>query len=143
MQVTQAVFLRLDHIHLRVRVLARSLSFYRDLLGLTEVPANPPSEMARIMEARTGSGEITLRIVVAEGLPSGSELIGVDHFSLAVGSEEDVEDLHRRSLDMGFIATQPRIYAGAYQTFLFDPDGYKVEVIAAGGRDTDGTESEE
>jgi predicted lactoylglutathione lyase len=64
-------------------------------------------------------------------LPAGSELSGVDHFSVAVRSEEDVEELCQRALGMGINATQPRVYAGAYQTFLFDPDGYKIEVLAA------------
>lgn len=131
MRVVQATFVRLDHIHLRVRSLATSVRFYRDLLGFSEVPSNPPSNLVRVLAARTESGDATFRIALTEGLPAGSELTGVDHFSLAVRSEEDVEELHRKALGMGINATQPRMYAGAYQSFLFDPDGYKVEVMAA------------
>jgi predicted lactoylglutathione lyase len=102
-------------------------------LGLAEIPSSPQSDIVRILEARTDSEETAFRIVITEGLPSGSELAGVDHFSVAVRSEEDVEELYEKALGMGINATQPRIYAGAYQTFLFDPDGYKIEVLAVHG----------
>lgn len=143
MRVVQATFVRLDHIHLRVRSLGTSVRFYRDLLGLNEVPSDPHSNIVRVLAARTESGNAAFRIALTEGLPAASELAGVDHFSLAVRSEEDVEELHRKALAMGINATQPRIYAGAYQTFLFDPDGYKIEVLAGHSNDAASAQADE
>jgi hypothetical protein len=53
----------------------------------------------------------------------------MDHFSLEVPSAQDVEAVYQAVIAAGWRATRPREYDGHYQTFVFDPDGYKVEVL--------------
>jgi len=55
----------------------------------------------------------------------------MDHLSLEVSRAEDLEDLYAAAAARGAQATRPRTYGGYYQTFIFDPDGYKIEVVSA------------
>jgi hypothetical protein len=48
---------------------------------------------------------------------------------LEVATAQDVRRAYEAAKAHGFCATEPRVYGGHYQTFLFDPDGYKVEIM--------------
>jgi catechol 2,3-dioxygenase-like lactoylglutathione lyase family enzyme len=69
-----------------------------------------------------------LSLILTQGLPLGSEISGLDHLGFVVATEHDVDEAYRRATEMGVRVTQPRIYAGHYQIFVFDPDGYKIEI---------------
>jgi len=120
---------RIGHVSLRVRNLRRSGDFYRDLFGLHPRQAEPPSRVSCVC-APADDKLPRFSLVLTQGLPPGSEISGLDHVSLVVATEEDVDELYRRATEMGARATQPRDYAGHYQAFVFDPDGYKIEVRA-------------
>ena len=118
---------RIGHVSLRVRNLRRSGGFYRDLFGLHSRQVKPPSMVSWVC-APAGDELPRFSLVLTQGLPLGSEISGLDHVSLVVATENDVDEVCRRATEMGARATQPRHYAGHYQTFVFDPDGYKIEV---------------
>ena len=118
---------RIGHVSLRVRNLRRSGDFYRDLFGLHPRQAEPPSMVSQIY-APAGDALPRFSLVLTQGLPPGSEISGLDHVSLVVAAEEDVDEVYRRATELGARATQPRHYAGHYQAFVFDPNGYKIEV---------------
>jgi hypothetical protein len=75
------------------------------------------------------SAKSSFGIVLIQGLAGGTQPVGMDHLSLEVPSAEDVEDVYGVALTQGAAATEPRVYGGFYQTFIFDPDGYKIEVV--------------
>jgi catechol 2,3-dioxygenase-like lactoylglutathione lyase family enzyme len=125
--------LRIDHIGLRVRDLKRSAVFYCELFGLERRPTVPPSDSTCLCVAPSGNGSPAFGITLIQGLPLGVEPISMDHFSFEVRSAEDVLGTYCAALVRGAQATEPRMYGGHYQTFIFDPDGYKVEVVS---RDT-------
>jgi hypothetical protein len=54
----------------------------------------------------------------------------MDHVSLEVTKAEDLEYIYIAATARGSQATAPRIYGGYYQTFVFDPDGYKIEIVS-------------
>lgn len=122
--------LRIDHIGLRVRDLKRSAAFYCELFGLERRPAVPPSDSTCLCVVPSGNGSPPFGITLIQGLPLGVEPISMDHFSFEVRNAEDVLDIYCAALVRGAQATEPRMYAGHYQTFIFDPDGYKVEVVS-------------
>ena len=121
---------RIGHVSLRVRNLRHSMDFYRGLIGLYPRQTDPPSALVRVCSPSSGSEPARASVILTEGLPAGSELTGLDHFSLVVATNEDVDQAYRQAVAQAIRATEPRVYAGRYQTFLFDPDGYKIEIRA-------------
>ncbi|UCF34619.1 MAG: VOC family protein [Phycisphaerales bacterium] len=123
---------RISHVELRVRNLDESAVFYRELFGLQPMQANPPSDKVCVCSALDPSGEEGISVVLAEGLPPNLELVGMDHLSFGVPAKDDVSEIYLRALQLGARATSPRVFDGRYQTFVFDPNGYKIEVAAEG-----------
>ncbi|MHC4980500.1 MAG: VOC family protein, partial [Planctomycetota bacterium] len=121
---------RISHINLRVRDVEESVDFYCGLFGLQPREAEPPSESVRLCVAASASQRPRFGLVLCRGLPSTSEPSGLDHFSFEVPAPGDVDAVYRRARRRGAPATKPRYYGGGWQTFVFDPDGYKIEVRA-------------
>jgi catechol 2,3-dioxygenase-like lactoylglutathione lyase family enzyme len=121
---------RISHINLRVRDVEESADFYCGLFGLQQREANPPSESVRLCVAASGPKRPKFGVVLCRGLPASGDPSGLDHFSFEVPTQTDVNDLYDRARRRGAPATKPRLYGGGWQTFVFDPDGYKIEVRA-------------
>jgi catechol 2,3-dioxygenase-like lactoylglutathione lyase family enzyme len=118
--------------------LDESAAFYRDVFGLVRRPAAPPSDKVCLCVGVPASGDLTFSIVLTEGLPLGTEIAGLDHVSLTVPDGQDVRDIHASAARLGVRCTSPRTFDGAYQTFVFDPNGYKIEVVAKNLEDPSG-----
>ena len=123
---------RIAHVELRVRDLGQSAAFYRDLLGLERTDAVPPSESTCVCTAKSETEE-RFGLVLTQGLPSGAEVTGLDHLSFEVPTRQDVRDIYEEARRRNIHATQPREFNGYYQSYVFDPDGYKIEVISKPG----------
>jgi len=121
---------KISHVALRVRDLQRSAAFYCQLFALERRPAEPPGDDVCICTSRTAATTPAFGIVLIQGLPEGAEPVGMDHLSLEVEKPEDVEDIFYAAAARGAEATEPRQYGGYYQTFIFDPDGHKIEVVS-------------
>jgi catechol 2,3-dioxygenase-like lactoylglutathione lyase family enzyme len=119
----------LGHVDLRVRDLEASRRFYCDLFGLEGLPDGIWCHTARLGFRSQGPGKERVLLMLTTGLPSGAALTGVDHFAFRVPTVLDVYEAHREARALGAQATEPRVYDGQWQTFIFDPDGYKVEVF--------------
>lgn len=114
---------------LRVRDPKRSAEFYRTVLGFE--PARP--QEGGVVTACAGKSPDALQgleLVFTEGLPPGDHLTGLDRLSFEVAAGESVNQVYAAARKSNARATQPRFYEEHYQTFIFDPDGYKVEVFA-------------
>lgn len=122
---------QINHVALRVRNLERSASFYCDLFGLELRPAVPPGDSVCVCAAPSASSLLSFGIALIQGLPSGADPMGMDHLSLEVERADDLEAICLAAAARGAEATEPRVYGGYYQTFIFDPDGYKIEVVSA------------
>ncbi len=122
------VFKGISEVSLRVRDLQESSAFYRELFGLEPVDTEPPTAKSRKCRAGHPLNQDGFSVVLTEGLPPGAAP-NVDHFSLEVPTLRDLMSVYSAATERGVQATEPRMYAGRWQTFLFDPDGYKVEVM--------------
>ena len=120
----------LSRICLRVRDPGRSAEFYRCVLGLASVQGTTGGNASTISVQRAPDTADGFEVVFAEGLPPGDHLTGLDRISFEVSSHELVDQVYEAARNHQARATQPRLYEGHWQTFIFDPDGYKVEVYS-------------
>lgn len=118
----------LCRILLRVRDPQRSAEFYRVVLGL-ELVRRPLKGGGLVGAPESAVARRGFEVVFTEGLSPGDHLIGLDRVSFEVPSRESVERIYERATERHARATQPRLYEGHWQAFIFDPDGYKVEVF--------------
>jgi catechol 2,3-dioxygenase-like lactoylglutathione lyase family enzyme len=127
--------LDLNHVSLVVSDLDRSRHFYRDILGMDEVP-RAPAAMYDIAWMSKGSAELHLihstESPQAPGdapapHPPGRDVSLVRHVALAVrdaGAVVQVLGEHNIPIILG---PRPR-GDGVIQIFCFDPDGHLVEL---------------
>ena len=126
----------IDHVVLRVRDLARSLAFYRDVLGC-------PVERARpgigLWQLRAGRSMIDLvpvdgKLGAAGGAAPGTEGRNVDHVCLRVEPFDEAAIRAHLSAH-GVVAGETAQRVGAEGTgpsiYVEDPDGNVVELKGA------------
>lgn len=140
--------LGLDHVSVTTGDIARSLAFYRDLLGLPvrgvgELSGEEIEQITGVPGARLlsadldlGRGQVLelLEYVGAEGgaaLPM--ERPGSGHIGLMV---DDVDQVHRELVDAGVTVrsapvelTEPGDWHGVRCMTVLDPDGVAVELV--------------
>jgi catechol 2,3-dioxygenase-like lactoylglutathione lyase family enzyme len=109
----------IQHLCLRVRDVQRSVDFYCGVLGFHRV--------CRLIDAETGAA---FELILTLGLPPGDYLVGLDHLAFDTRSPEMVDSIYRRAVDASIQAARPRLQDGRWKSFLFDPDGYKLEISA-------------
>ncbi|MGO4393193.1 VOC family protein [Variovorax sp. M-6] len=129
--------MHIEHIALWTRDLERCKRFYVDYFGAVAGSGyvNPAKGFescflslgkgARI-EAMTTS---TLNPVVIE---PGAQRMGLTHFAVSLGSEQQVDDLTQRLKADGHpVLDGPRRTGdGYYESVVLDPDGNRVEITA-------------
>lgn len=141
---------RFSHIGICVSELERSLHFYRDALGFTEVSrlqmAGPVTE--RLLDIARGElqaiylqlGGSTIELLyypaaghLAAEAPRRMNRLGLTHLSLAVVDIDRV--VQCIEFGGGAVLDDTRIEReGATQAiFVLDPDGLRIELVAASG----------
>jgi catechol 2,3-dioxygenase-like lactoylglutathione lyase family enzyme len=130
----------IQHIDLAVSDFDRSLAFYLDLLGPLGL-----KEMARFPTYR-GTEEVVylgsdapgytfgwLGLRPADGGEHRYYDVGVEHIAFEVETREEVDEAHRRSVKMSAKVHHPpeedSDIKGYYAVFVFDPDGFRIEVF--------------
>ena len=114
--------LELNHVALLVADLEASITFYRDQLEL-EPMVRPAFDFPGAW-FRLGPKQ-ELHLIAGRQQPVQSHNRGT-HFALRVGSIQEAEALLRRN----GVAYRPRKRRpdGAWQIFLTDPDGHRIEL---------------
>ena len=128
------------HVDLVVSSIARSLPFYRELLG--------PLGWHGISEVEGERGEtiwylngpasaIGLREAQSESEPYDRYRVGLHHLAFEADSRQEVDEraawLRRRDVEL---ESEPQEYTylpGYYAVFFFDPDGLKLEIVHVPG----------
>jgi catechol 2,3-dioxygenase-like lactoylglutathione lyase family enzyme len=122
-------FRRLERFCLRVRDLDRSQRFYTELFGFQKVGQANQNGCAVFHLTGPEDSELVM-LELSEGLPPGTYLTGLDHVSFEVTSADVVQQVYEAALGRSVQATRPRLDHNRWRTFVFDPDGYKIEVFA-------------
>jgi glyoxylase I family protein len=128
----------IHHVDLTVSDPERSLAFYLDLLGplgLEEwmrYPSYRSTEEVVYLEF----GEQSLGIRPADGGEHRYYEVGLEHLAFRVDRRDEVDEAHRRCLEMGANIHYPPEFdkeiEDYYALFAFDPDGIRVEVFSWG-----------
>lgn len=125
-------------VHSMIRVLdeARSLAFYEAAFGLRVVDRFAFDSFT-LLYLRGEAVAFELELTVNHGRTE-PYVVGDGYGHLAV-TVNDLDRAHAAIRATGAPCTDPRNLAHAGQTlarffFVTDPDGYKIEVIARGGR---------
>jgi catechol 2,3-dioxygenase-like lactoylglutathione lyase family enzyme len=124
----------LHHLDLAVSDLSRSLAFYLDLLrplGAEEAFRYPTYRGSEeVVYLRLGQQYLGLR--PADGGEHRYYEVGIEHLAVFVDRREEVDQTYARSLELGarvhFPPQEDRDEPGYWALFVFDPDGFRVEV---------------
>ena len=123
----------IDHIVLRVRELARSLAFYRDVLGCALEREQPALGLTQLRAGRSLIDLVTLDGPLGAGEPPGAGR-NVEHFCLTLAPFEEAR-LIAWLAARGVAAASPAERYGAEgdgrSFFIDDPDGNHIELKAA------------
>jgi glyoxylase I family protein len=109
----------IHHSSVVVTDLERARAFYRDVLGLEEVPA-PPTFHFRVVWLQIGDQQIHLLHAPQPDVP------GARHVALYV---DDPVEARRRLAAAGFPVEETVPIPGADRFFTRDPDGNRIELI--------------
>jgi catechol 2,3-dioxygenase-like lactoylglutathione lyase family enzyme len=107
---------KLDHISIQVSDLPRSIAFYQEMFGLTQVSEDKPNEIVRL-----GTGKKVL-VSLHHKSPTGL----VDHF--AIGVEGFNKESVTRALKARGATPEDNLDAGFH---IKDPEGISVQIVGA------------
>jgi catechol 2,3-dioxygenase-like lactoylglutathione lyase family enzyme len=114
----------IDHVQIAIPVggEGQAQSFYRDLLGLTEVPK--PPDMAARGGAWYEAGTVKVHLGVEQDFRANDKA----HVAFVV---DDVMDLAQRAEVAGFNVKHANDLPGHIRAFLYDPFGNRIEILRA------------
>jgi lactoylglutathione lyase len=124
------------HMMIRVREEARSVDFYGKCFGLTVAARREWPDFVLIY-LRNADSDFELELTVNKGRTEPYDLgTGYGHLAFVV---DDLDGEHKRIAALGFAPRDIKqmMHDGepfARFFFIEDPDGYKIEVLARGGR---------
>ena len=130
----------IDHLDLVVSRLARSLPFYRGLLGPlgyvreSDIVGERGERVVYLNRAgRPGSLGLRESLSETSAAPYDRYAVGMHHVAFAAPSRVVVDERAKWASDHGAtIESGPREYdytPGYYSAFSYDPDGIKLEIV--------------
>src|SRR5579862_3308678 len=114
LQVTQ-----IDHVSVIITDVERSRHFYRDLLGLKEIP-KPRTFDFVVVWFDLGNQHLHLL------LKDRADTISPRHFALRVADAQAARAYFQRH---GIATSETTLIPGADRFFISDPDGNRIEII--------------
>lgn len=119
--------LTFNHFNFNVSDLERSIQFYREALGLTEVRRKEAEDGSFVIVfLGDGKTDFCLELTCLRDHPQRYDL-GECEFHLALQAE-DYDAVHEKHKKMGCVCFENPAM-GIY--FISDPDGYWIEIIPA------------
>jgi len=133
-QVIGAMVKKLLHTRYRVTDLEKTVSFYKDVLGLEETRRHTSGRGSQLVFFKAPGSEEEIEICKFDG--SGPVIVGPDLTHLAF-EVEDIEQFARESARKGYPLSDgphPNGKNGAI-AFIDAPEGYEIELIQRGTDD--------
>jgi catechol-2,3-dioxygenase len=130
----------LNHVVLRVRDLARSETFYRDVLGL-QIRRQVPGRMT-FFTCGVNDHDIAVMQLGPDAPPAEENRVGLYHFALRLGSLDELRAAYRhlKASDANIVGITHHKFTKSI--YVKDPDGLEIEVFAECEYDTNGTEAQ-
>lgn len=119
---------KLLHTRFRVTDLEKTISFYRDVLGLEEVERKTSGRGSQLVFLKTPGSEELIEICKFD--ESGPVIVGPDLTHLAF-EVDDMEAFAKHAAEKGYpLSDGPhRTSSGSVIAFIDAPEGYEVELI--------------
>jgi len=118
----------LGHVVFYVKDLARSLAFYRDLLGFIEVGRVFNGAAAALTSGRTHHELLLIQVGDAPGSPTGRRR-GLYHIGIKIGDSLDELRQAKKELEgAGIPIDGTSDHTVSQSLYLRDPDGNEVEL---------------
>lgn len=114
-----------NHVGLAVKDLKTSVTFYRDIIGLS--PLDVPDNMLAIRRwFRVAPGQ-ELHLLLGRENPVANNDKNGAHFSLSIptNSADEIEAFLK---EKNVVYHRQKRFDGAYQIYVTDPDGYVIEL---------------
>ena len=126
-----AMIKRLLHTRYRVTDLEKTVSFYRDVLGLEEVRRHTSGRGSQLVFLKAPGSDVEIEICKFDD--SGPVMVGPDLTHLAF-EVDDIEEFAKRTAAKGYPLSDgphPNDRGGAI-AFIDAPEGYEIELIQRG-----------
>jgi catechol 2,3-dioxygenase len=120
----------LGHAVLYVHDLERSSTFYRDILGWTQISTPDPSSPAAAFSSGRTHHELLLIEVgpQAQEIPAGRR-VGLYHLGIKIGdSDDELRDAVARCKEAGVRVIGLSDHTVSHSLYVLDPDGNELEL---------------
>jgi catechol 2,3-dioxygenase-like lactoylglutathione lyase family enzyme len=122
---TRAVVDRMEHVHLSVADVSRSVDFYRRAFGF-DVRWEESGPDGRCAHVGTDRFYVALSEDGALAAAGGTEGASILHFAFTT---EDLEAFRRRLAERGIEAGELYRRKEGDAVYIYDPDGHEIEVV--------------
>jgi len=127
--------MRIEHVAIWTRNLARSTDFYVSYFGASAGPVyiNPAKGFESCFLSFAGGARLEVMTTTSQSLAecaAGAQRLGLTHLAISVGSDSLVDELTQRLRDDGIaVLDGPRRTGdGYYESVIIDPDGNRIEI---------------
>jgi catechol 2,3-dioxygenase len=129
---------QIGHVSLTVRDLARSLPFYRDVLGFVELPAHTTQQLgAAPVRLGPAGGRVLIELHERkDAIPKPRRTSGLYHFAILVPSRAALGRSLRRLGETRWPISGAADHLVSEALYLDDPDGLGIEIYRDRPRDT-------
>jgi len=118
---------KLLHTRYRVRDLEKTVSFYKDVLGLRELRRHTSGRGSQLVFLKAPDGDVEIEICKFD--QSGPVVVGPDLTHLAF-EVDDLEKFVREAAAKGYpLSDGPHSTGNSKIAFIDAPEGYEIELI--------------
>jgi lactoylglutathione lyase len=123
---------KLLHTRYRVRDLDKTVSFYKDVLGLKELRRHTSGRGSQLVFLKAPKGDEEIEICKFD--QSGPVVVGPDLTHLAF-EVDDLEKFAREAAAKGYpLSDGPHSTGSSKIAFIDAPEGYEIELIERGAK---------
>ena len=127
--------MKISHVALWTRDPEAQRAFWQVMFGAESnqryLSKNRPGFASYFMRLREGATIELMTLPELDAGQTGREITGWAHIAIAVGNEQQVDEMAARAADSGILIAQPRRTGdGFYEAIIRDPDGNLIELVA-------------